>query len=352
MLEGFWEDESNNGNIVYGRYESLRFKYTGYINKVISYYSTSSQYVKRPNELITIINSLGINFNKSYLEVFDDISNNSSYISNNVGIINTTNKNDTPLNGCIVNDMDEFLLLDDSSFDFSSYDSCLTPIKCIYTTLDNNFLTHPKKFTDTLSDDYSVYKVNSNMLGMAFYYWGKRQIFLERDTDIGRFLYEVVLTNTISSINDLALFNRFIKLKHSLPVRGFVNDNPFETADFDDKVDKMFAWINSHYKKHNVPYSSYLVNIPLLSSRNCLEVMDINIGYYNKRNKWIIWLSRLPIIIFLLENIDSKNNKDTINDLEVELGYAYRNRVFDLKDDKSNTLLNGNIKKIKELIGV
>jgi len=351
MLDSLWENDRSNNTIHYGRYESLTFKHNSYLNKVLSYYGTSSMYIKRPNPILSLINSLGINFNLPYIEMYDSISSDSNYLANTIGFVNTTNKNSKPFNSSIIKDMNEYIILDDSSFNFSNYDECLTPIKCIYTTLDSIFLTHPTKYSSTSEDDYSIYSININMLGMAYYYWGKRQIFIERDTDIARFLFEVIFTNTIPSINDLSLLNRFTRLKLGSDVSSFINDNPFDVMRLDRNIDSMFEWIISHYKKHSVKYTSYLENIPLLISKDSLEVLPIDIGYYNKRNKWLLWLARLPYIIFLLETIDDKDNKDTINDISIELDYAERNQVFNLKDKNTMLILNNLVSKVKYLIG-
>jgi len=350
MFNTIWKNDTRLKTITYPRLDNLRHIYKSYLESVMNYYRLTNEYTKRPNELISLLTDLNIDLSLTPFELYNELNETSLYQANTLGFVTTTNENSNPLNNTIIKDMDEYIIAVDDRFDFNTPLKTMKPLTCVYTTIDNIFITHPSKYSLTINSiDFTVYKLNVPMLGLSYYYWAKEQLLLKSDIDIARFIFEVVLINVIPDISDLSLLNRFLRYKNESYSTKFINDTPITIRDFKRDFDKMFKWVIKNNKNKSITYNQYFNNIPLFYN-NTLDILNLDIGYYNRRNEWVLWLSRINYIIDSLTTIDKDRNLDIINEINIQLSYSKRRNVFKLLNKDLEYYLKSKINTLEKII--
>jgi len=354
MFNNLWDRDRRYRTHVYGNMEVIKQNINDSLFTVRNYYTDKDLFVRKPNILVTLINSLNIDFTKDPTDVFIHLTETAYYRANSLKLVTSNNKNSFSFNNTVIRNMDEYFIYTEDTFDYTddiNYFN-LTPIKCIHNTLDHVFLTHPQKFNDTLKGfDYSIYSIDVIMLGMQYYHWYKYRMFMSESTDAAKFIYGIPLVNSINSIFDINLSNRFIRKMNDEDVSDYTNHNVFNLRDDSKRIDKLLDFYVKQMSKDNrIYYSEALYGIPLMITNNALDIINIPQIRYNTNNKWMAWLLRIDYFIFLLTFIDSKLNRDTISEIKMLLNYDIGNRVFDIPNKDLKFTLQEKIYNLTKLI--
>ena len=323
-------------------------------NLIYSYYSNSGRYVKRPNKLVTLLTILDIDFSDTPENVFDYLKVSSSYAANTIGFINTTNRNTDPIFSTAFknNDVNEYYLVaNESLMPDSNYFNLLNGFKCLATNLTDVFLTHPYEYEFGSNLDYVIFSIDIPAIGLAFYYWVRRQQELDNDTDPARFVYTELLTNVIKDLLELTSINRFIKMFKFQDKLNLYNDNPFYLNDITNYVKKYYKYqIDVLKKSTSIYWRDAILNFPLLLNNNILYFLKLPNIPTNKRNEWILWLARLPIINFLIKNFDKRLNRHIIKSLDIKLSFLDHSRYLEVENNITEMFLESELNILKKQI--
>ena len=348
MLNNIWsENDLTNTKIHFSDYTYLKKIFDNYLFTIKSYYANGNFKVDRPNFIVTILVELGIQTSEDVGDLYNELSENSSYVANRYGMVNSSNSNSKPFDGVVIENGTEFFIYNDENFDVTNPKDYESPLTCLYTTLDGILLTHPSRIISDGSTN--IYSLNIPMLGVSYYYWLKRQEFTGGEKDPARFVFEVVYLNLINSMLDIAMLNRFILYSKGDSPSPYIDFNPFMVKDYSRKLATLYRTVILKVHTHR-SISDYLVNIPAFSKSNMFEVIQLPDLYYNRKNEWLGWLARGKYLLFIIDRIDFKLNKDKIDGLAVTLRYK-RNGKFFILDDKEtrNTLKEVTDKLYKEI---
>ena len=348
MLQYLWNNvDKSYKRKIYPKIDYVKHNVNSYLSYIKNYYANSDRYVKRPNKLVTLIESLSIDLSKNTTDVFLDLDTNSKYNSNTIGFITNINKNTESFENTIIDNTKEYIIIDIDNFNYLDKNDCKNSLECIYNNSDEVLIAHPKVID--MEDKTFIYTLNPTKLGMGYYYWANEQLKIDKDIDVARFVYEVILTEVIDSIVDVSLFNRYINLSDNVPVTEFKNYNIITLPDLSKYIDKMYSWVLKHYKNDEIVYEEYLINIPLIIKDNALELIQLPYIQTDRRNKWAIYLSRFDYILHLLNHVDNKRNKDKLNRLVKSLKYDESAKVFNV-DKELDSYFKDTIYKIYKLI--
>ena len=352
MLSKLWDrNDVNYKHLTYGKVNSLKHYFNSYVDGSNTYYGSLNNVVMRPNPIIKLLDLLEVNTHETITELYYRLDATAIYIANDVNLVTTVNKNTEPLTGTIIKDMDEYFLYTTDKFDINNRSLTTVPIKCIYTTLDRIFITHPTMFTEAIEDiDFTIYEIDVVKLGIGYYHWMKEQHFLNNNTDAGRFLFEVVFNNLTSSLVDMNLANRFIRMFNGETPSKFKNFNVFILKDFTRDLEKCYDFYIKNLKIDRLDYPEYLSNIPLMVKDNLLDILDIPSTTLNRRNKWLVWLSRFDFIIFIIKELDSTTNRHRLNDLRINLEFDKRNGIFKVKNSGLQFLIDDKVQEIENIL--
>ena len=356
MLRLFYEkDDTRYNKLNYSDLDYMRYNINSMFYIIKSYYSSCKRYVRRPNMLVSLLESLEIDISKTPIDVYDDISLDSVYLASNFKIINGVRMEQEFNSDTLIYNTKELFIYVNERFDFLDKNIVNIPaIKCIESNSSDIFLTHPQMYKNGIYDnDLYIYTINIDMLAMQYYYWYKEQLELELDTDQARFVYEVVLTNTTESIFNANMVNRIISICDGVYVNDFFNSNPFFLKDFTKKIDKLYKmYLKNIKKKHDLHYKELLNLIPMLTTGTLFDFLTINEIYYSRRTKWVYILSRLTIVNFLLKDFKSKKEKAYHNDIIIDFSHMTKSKYLITNNDEINTIIEKKEDELKQTLFV
>jgi len=306
----------------------------GYVlKKVVEYYREENFYVKRPNPLIGLLQNMRIGPSLSKQDVINYLDTNAEYISRNYDIVSNGNTGDI-LHNVITHNSNEIFILtslyDPFEINESNYID-ISPIRCIYNTDNMLNISHPYRIKHLTGSDIVMYELDLTALGLQYYYWSKEQIKIERDTDIGRFLYAIPFTNLIYSYSNITLFNIFMDLWDNKDIPDTVSYNPLYTMDPSKNIIHGYEDLIKNLKRNeNILYVDFLNSIPVVN-KTALEALRINKIYYTLQDRWTLWLSRIEYINWLLDSLGTtgmKRNEKYVKDLLIDIKNNERDGTF------------------------
>jgi len=332
----------------------LSYLFNNVLSQIKTYYYTSGRYVNRPNKLVTLLNMLDIDFSDTPENIFTYLEASSSYAANTIGFITTTNRNEKPITSTAFykSDINEYYLVSNEMTLLTNNINILNNgIRVLYHTIDDLFLTHPYEYEFGSSLDYIIFSVDITKIGLGYYYWVRQQKLLDNDIDPARYVYTVLLTNLITDIFAWSVVNRFIRLWRFGEIPKFINLNPFDIPDYSKKLDNVLKKSIKYLKTNKHRYWLEVINnIPILIFNNTGGMLRLPYILTNRRNEWSLWMSRLPIINFLLKNFDKRLNDYLIKHLEKDFKEKDRRKYFDIEDNITSLLLNNEITTLKKFL--
>jgi len=319
------------------------------ISEIKSYYYNTHRYVKRPNLLVSLIESLEIDLSLNPEDVYNYLEATGVYVANSLGIITSVNRNEKPFQNTTTNAYEYFVVID-STFIPSDKLSLIEPVKCLYHTVYDFYFTHPKNYKNNTIYDYYIYGIDIKKLGLSYYYWAKSELILGNDIDPARFVFCNVLTEAIPRLFEIASLNLFIHYYRFNTKIKFENYNVFEIPNYSNYVYKVFKYIEQNLKHSKLNYPTILYNLPTFIFNNTFELLFIPDDNYNKRNSWIVEASRLPYLIFLLQEFDHKQDRDIVTEFKKQFEYNKRNKYYDFTDEKTKELIKPIFTKTEKIL--
>ena len=319
------------------------------LSEVKSYYYNAHRYVNRPNLLVSLIESLEIDLTKDPEEVYTYLDATGVYVANTLGIITSVNRNEKPFKNVATNATEYFVIID-STFQASDKMSLIEPIKCLYHTIYDFYLTHPKEYKNNTIYDYYIYGIDIKKLGLSYYYWAKSQLVIDNDIDPARFVYSIVLTEMIPRIFEIASLNLFLHYYTFGTKIKYKNYNVFDLPNYTNYIYKVFEYKKHLLKQSRLNYPTILFNLPTFIFINTFDLLFIPEGYFNKRDSWIIEASRLPYLNFLLREFNYKEDRDIITEFKKQFNYDKRNKYYDFKNETTIELIKPVFNKTEKLL--
>lgn len=335
----------------YPHYDRIEHYLNTYLYAINDYYSTNSLYVKRPNVLVTLIESLNVDMDIDILELYNILDSDGYYVCNQLGIT-TNNNNSEPFEDTVLDDVNEYLYYTRESFDIYETDyRKIIGCYMLHTSISDILITHPKRYDHGNFTDIAVYAIDPVKLGIQYRLWYKEQIEDDKDTDAARFIYEVVLVNIIPSIIEKTSITRYMNIRDDIYISKYHNYNPFTLPDIGKFIDEMFKWYIGNFNKHNrITYKEYLKTLITPMGHSFLDIEQLPNDRITRKNAWLIWLSRIDMIIHLLRYVDDKMNKDIINEIKYSLKLANRNKYFEVDYFLTKDILDEKIEELNKIL--
>lgn len=350
MFETMWgSNRLSNRKISYGRHAYIKKMFGDTLKVIKDYYSSNYNKVSRPNPIVKLIELMPSKLHDSNIDLYLYLDEISEYYSNLVGFNTTIKNNNKLLKDIVIDNANELFIIDTSTFNFNDNDVINTSLTCLSTTLDNIILTHPTRLTTT-GDHINVYKLHPVKLVIGYVNWAKKQNDLDLESDPARYVYEVVYVNLLDTLIDHALLNRYMNYINGIETTPYENDNVFLIRDYSRDIYNLNKWTKDNLVTSRTYYSDYINNLPVIIANSAIDIIDMKNIYYNRFTEWIIWLSRLDIIIFLIENVDDKINQDSITDIKNDIQYTSSNRIFKTNISYINSILKDKVKLLEGVI--
>ena len=327
------------------------------VEKVIDYYSLSSLYVDRPNPLINFIQALDVKTTMDEIDLTSIVDNNAKYLVKQFDFTSNLNKGKKHKNVIFKNTEEYFLITD--KFNISDLMELktedLNPIKILYHEKNDMVLNNPTrtKLTKDIDDEIKpviIYEIELNKLVTQYYKWCKEQEILDRDKDPARYLGTIVFPELLIDFNNMSLLNIVIDLWYNNLPNITIYKTVIDTisdSNINHLLKELFNLVNKLSNNNNLYYRDLLANIPLLD-KNAYEFLKLDLDTINLNNFWLIVMSRIDIIIWLLSIEDLRRlNKDFIEDVKYFIKRYGKKSLTSLISDSE---VEENVKeKIKDL---
>ena len=357
MLKMFYtENISVNGTVTDPKIDDILSQIRRDLENVINYYSHSERRVNNSNTLVSLLNTLAIDYTLPIYEYLPKLDNVLMYNSKTFGIVSTVNKGSV-LEGVVFRENSrEIFIENDTDIDYTDLNTSWREHSAIrvllYDGVDLGILA-PNSDIDFKSDTLSVFAIDLKLMLIQFKYWAMEMSGKGIAVDKSHFVSTVLFTGIIKDLLDMAIWNRFtaLGLGYSVNSRN-ITKHPFVVADVTTRLDKELIRIYSRLKNMKITYSDMLKNIPTVSSGDVYNLLKVGKFMNSKQNMWGTWLSKIYHIADILgiSNIDTirvnsalntelmidlpiiENKVNLIGILPITLENDYRNTMDYIKD--------------------
>jgi len=330
----------NNNTIRYPSYinkewDNIRFKYTVTYNKVQEYYFNRISPVPNDHILNRILNRL-------ITLLPDDITDEiliASYIDTVKEGVNRSFKvasiasKGAVLNSGLYKGSQDILVYTefDTPLGISDMWETLTPVKFIYHNDNTISLVPPDSRVE--SKRLYIYYIDYKLLYIQYSHWCKYRGDNSKDT--GLFISQYVLPNMLPSLVDIGLINRYIGTYYNKKIDSSFK-SPIDMFDYSGKINKLIASDIKKLKDKRITYIELLYNIPTIYGGTVYSTLFLNDYLYNNNNKFVLYVSRLPIIRFMLDLLGKngiESNSALLSILQTEIILLENSKVLDVLPD-------------------
>lgn len=135
---------------------------------------------------------------------------------------------------------------------------------------------------------------------------------------VNHFIHMHVLPNMLYRHFDYVLMNRLMNLYYGAPMGQATRKHPFLLYDYQHKLDQSLGLYLKRLEGRSLNYSDVLKTLPAVYAENQEDALQLPDYAPTRQVQWALVLSRLPVIQFLIDLMDSKSyhrNQDELNAL-------------------------------------
>lgn len=351
------EDSRNFTIKKYSEFLLIQRRYKEQIKYILDYYHRRERRVNNLNIFSRLIKHL-LPATTELLSYYEIVNTTAPYLSKQFGLVSSINLGKIYKNILYSNSSKEiFTVTSNLSDPFSILRSWryYSPVKILYTEetdLDFHLLDKSKEKNN---NSYTVYDIDLTGMMMMYYQWRIERIYADLDPDPNYFVINYLIPNMIPEMVDHIIFNRFMNIYYNKPLPAHNNPHPFNVLDFTKKLDKILTNVVRDVDNKGVYISQMLKSIPTIYKKDMKETLFINNPYYNRQTEWLIWLSRLKHMRFILDILGQRGmsrNLFEVNNFITEIRYVESNStpLLSLTDTIKLEEIKENINYIKNKI--
>jgi len=317
------------------------------MQRVLSYYRNKIAYVKNTNLFSRLIKNIDLDTSLDIFRYLERLESNYKYNSKTFGVVSDVN------HGEVLDDeyFGKVVLINvDSGVDLFSLENSwkdVVPIRVIRHDYFGLEMAHPQ---DLENEDMGlvVIELDIKLLLVQYYHWANNRYSNEESIDSNIFVFQYPLTNSIPSILDLSILNRFYNL--DIVEDNYTRKHPFYTRNLFYKTDKLLGKLYGRLKDTRMYYEEYLASIPLITSKNVYECLKLHTGRINANNTWVWYMARSLYTLEMIRTLGDKGirlNKGIITEIRIlyyklnsqRLVSIFSNNKMDLEKDTYDKLL-------------
>lgn len=294
--------------------------YTGLkanLDTVLQYYRNHSLAVPAEHFLVTLINSLGVSTNLNLERYYNNVCERALDLSRVMNLTSPISRG-KPLKGVFFSeDCIEAVLSLDDDFDYEHVHENWREVSAVrvlrHPVSDLSLLPWSKRtqYTDV---GVAISSVNIPMLAVQYraFRLHERELakqdpeYVERT--VMHFVQMYALTNMLPSYLDCVLFNRMYNLTVGKPMGSALKRQPFHLVDWRSRLTKTQTDILERLGKSKVDMHTLLANCPLVDEFSGLEFSVLPDVAKTRQVMWLLIMSRLRILIWLLSMSERNGN--------------------------------------------
>lgn len=306
-------------NSQYPAWRSTEDKIKQNIVTLIKYYRSVEEPVPNQNIITRLINDTFIDPTIDIVNYVEEIERNIDRV-NQYGIVSNRNlghvftKGFTGSNECFYSVKKQLFL-----FNITDTWTKLIPLRMVYST--NSNLDYEVRYGKFVSRDYTIYELDYVRLMVMYKEWCLRRIHLRRELNPNTFISQYVFPNMLMESINIILFNRLIDIFYGRNLPKVKITYPFYLLDVTPEVDKIIRQFIKEYKNRKLDVEKVINTFPIVTwdEESTLDNLRLSEYRFLQQSNWILWLSRLPWIQFLIDFLGDNGRKfniDVINSLQ------------------------------------
>lgn len=335
-------------------FELVKRTYQNTIDTIINYYQHRTFAVKSNHLLCRIINigMIPISYDK---DRFNEVALvRSPYLAKHFNLTSPINYGST-FKDVFYSNCTEFILYDDSDFDHNLVLQDWRNI-CAVKVLDHpisntgflipsgngGIINNKEKEIEFESDTANLYSdkgmavISINIPLLLTQYKGFllesiNNTNITSELSVANFVHMYVLPNMLYSHVDLVVLNRMMNIFYGAPMGESYRKYPFPISNYNSKLDYVLKQSLIRVKTSSYIYPSMLMNMPSVFNDSILKSLIIPDITQTSQVWWLLILSRLKVMKFLLDISNEKalsNNRSYINSLKINIKNLKRNSVY------------------------
>lgn len=280
--------------------------------KIVKYYRENPTAVNASHLLVKIIDSICVPYGTDPYLHFGQVKDIAFNIGSAMGLTSPIFKGRVHENswfygkGC-----KELILVTTDDFDMSDIDNTWQDLRPIRVLQHGMTQIAPPVLDGKRQHQiggYVVIEINIPMLSCQYQAW-RKAVVQKQIAPLGvvHFVRSYPIVNMIYSHQDYALFNRLSALDRGEPVAAFKNPHSFPVLDYTDTLDTVLDKYIHFLKQRRVDMHTMLAMLPAVNNHDMLDTMLLPQLPSTRQVDWLLELSRLPAIAFILRK-DAENN--------------------------------------------
>lgn len=307
----------------YGQFDYIKRRYKIEINKAIDYLHIRN----RPTNNINIFSRLLYLLvpdpaNMTLLDVYKQAEVEGPYLARQFYFVSNISKG-TVYNNVFYNDSYDVIssvTTEINLFELEKTWKHQQPLRVIYSNnTDLDYYVLDKKDNST-TKRINVVELDIPLMCLMYWHWCKERISADLPTNVNYFVYSYLLTNSIYSNIDIAIFNRFMKIWYHSKIDPYKIKLPISLYDPHVMVDNYLTWLANMIEKQSMRLEQILGNFQAINSKNMINVLYVNRPYPTRQSLWSLWFCRIKYINFLIDVMGERGmmkNKIFLNRLPV-----------------------------------
>jgi len=319
----------------YNKFDLIKRKYLEQLTIVKEYYYNIERPVNNKHLISRLINTLLPSIDDrdiiDYLRAVDSVGR---LVSKQFGIVSNINNGEIQENIFFGKNSFEILLYTESEIDIETISTnwkTLAPIKVIYNEDTALNMELPDNTSVSYTPTLNIMEIDVTLLMMMYREWYLVRMSMDQSTDINIFVSQIVLTNMIDNMLDLAIFNRYTHIAAGMPIAAFTNPHPFYMLDYTERVDDVLDHVVDDNTDAPMKLEQEILSIPSIVNGTMLGALYISHRYFTLQSKWVLFLARIPYMKFLVAITGSrgvKRNLDILNRVPIMLKKLERSNVM------------------------
>lgn len=202
---------------------------------------------------------------------------------------------------------DEILIAHTEGFDYEEVDRTWwkhEPVKVLRHPMSDLHLGIPDGKSHNFEYGLSVITINIPMLAVMYRAFRRNEGAIsdgDSERSLMHFVRMFVLPNMLASHLDIALFNRFDRLRFGAPLGESHFKHTFAMPDYSDRVDASYGKVVKHLEESRKNFTGLLKSIPAVTAEDMLEVMAVPDMPPTYQVMWALMVSRLPALQYLVQ---------------------------------------------------
>lgn len=297
------------------KWDYIKRMYKFSIDNLINYYN-SRNFVIKNNHILSKIIGLAYPF-KNYgltddIRFLKYIDVNSKYIAKHFRLVNNITNGEVFHNIFYKENSVEIICQTDFNYDYRDVMDNYTkysPIRVVYseeTDLDFHMLNGKKS---KKQPSLTVVELDITLMLLMYRAWSMRRMKFGMSTNENIFIGSIVMPNTIRSMVDIIIFNRFLKIAKDQPIEEFELKHPIFVYDLSRGVDEALKSLSPHLVDNSILLEHFINSIPTIYNSDMFETLKINRAIYNRQSLWSIWMARVKYIDILIDLLGRKGMK-------------------------------------------